>query len=100
MSERTKGAVQKTAPARKDSRLRSPEQRGVRSVGRIDKLFIGQSHGLIRLADMRQVFFHRSDVRDGTSFNALSAGDSVQFELLEDRVSGPRAVRVELRRRR
>jgi cold shock CspA family protein len=58
-------------------------------------LFIGQGHGFIRLPDGRAVFFHRSDLRDGTSFNAFAVGDTVRFELLEDRVSGPRAVYVE-----
>jgi cold shock CspA family protein len=44
------------------------------------------------------VFFHRSDLLEGTAFNALAIGDRVTFELLEDRVSGPRALRVERRR--
>jgi cold shock CspA family protein len=61
-------------------------------------LFVGQAHGFIRLASGREVFFHRSDVQDGTSFNAFAVGDCVAFELLEDRVSGPRALRVERRR--
>ena len=49
-------------------------------------LFIGQGHGFIRLASHRNVFFHRSDVRDGTSFSDLAEGQSVRFELLEDEV--------------
>jgi cold shock CspA family protein len=60
-------------------------------------LFVGQGHGFIRLTDDRQVFFHRSDVREGTSFNEFAVGDAVTFELFEDRVSGPRALRVERR---
>jgi cold shock CspA family protein len=55
---------------------------------------MGQSHGFLRGADRREVFFHRSDVEEGTSFNDLAAGDPVEFELLEDAVSGARATRV------
>jgi cold shock CspA family protein len=63
-------------------------------------LFIGQGHGFIRLANDREVFFHRSDVQEGTSFNDFAVGDTVRFDLLEDNVSGPRAVRVMRRSRR
>ena len=62
-------------------------------------LFVGQGHGFIR-ANGRDVFFHRSDVREGTSFNDLTVGDPVSFELLDDHVSGPRGLRVERRRPR
>jgi cold shock CspA family protein len=73
---------------------RPPERHGVASRGRIVKLFTGQSHGFIRIRDGREVFFHRGDVEEGTSFNDLAVGDAVAFELLEDAVSGARAVRV------
>jgi cold shock CspA family protein len=63
-------------------------------------LFIGQGHGFIRLANDREVFFHRSDVRDGVSFNDFAVGDTVGFDLLEDTVSGPRAVQAARRPRR
>jgi cold shock CspA family protein len=96
--KRTRDAVRKTAPARKFAGVRPPELRGKRSTGRIVTLFVGQGHGFIRLADARDVFFHRSDVREGTSFNDFATGDTVKFELLEDDVSGPRAVRVERQR--
>jgi cold shock CspA family protein len=59
---------------------------------------VGQGHGFVRLATGREVFFHRSDLQDGTSFNALAVGDRVTFELLEDEISGPRALRLDLRR--
>jgi len=62
-------------------------------------LLVGQGHGFIRLANHREVFFHRSDVREGTSFNDFAVGDAVQFELFDDAVSGPRALEVERRRR-
>lgn len=91
----TRGADRKTAPARNLTAHRPADSRGVPSVGRIATLYIGQSYGIIRLASRRDVFFHRSDLRDGVSFNQFAVGDTVTFELLEDRVSGPRAVRVE-----
>ena len=73
---------------------RPPGTRGVGALGRIVKLFVGQSYGFIRVADDREIFFHRSDVRHGMSFNDFVVGDVVVFELLEDAVSGARALRV------
>ena len=86
-------------PARPPS-VRPAEHRGTPSSGRIVTLLIGQSHGFIRLVGDREIFFHRSDVLEGTSFNDLEVGDTVRFELFEDAVSGPRALRVERRRPR
>jgi cold shock CspA family protein len=63
-------------------------------------LFIGQGHGFIRLTNARDVFFHRSDLREGTSFNDFTVGDAVTFEVFEDEVSGPRALQVARRRPR
>jgi cold shock CspA family protein len=53
----------------------------------------GQNHGFIKDENGREVFFHRSDFTEGV-FNRLVIGDEVMFELIEDRLSGPRAVRV------
>ena len=78
--------------------MRPAERCGAASVGRIVKLLIGHSHGFIRLADGREVYFHRSDIEDGTALNDFTLGDAVIFELLEDTVSGARALRVERRR--
>lgn len=97
--ERTRRAVGKT-PAHKLAGGRPPERRGVPRTGRIVTLLIGQGHGFIRLANDREVFFHRSDVLEGVSFNDFAVGDAVQFDLLEDDVSGPRAVQVVRRSRR
>jgi len=85
------------APA---ARLAGPvpaPQRGVVSNGRISKLFVGQGYGFIRLTDGREVFFHRTDVREGASINEFAVGDRVTFELLEDAVSGARALLVRRR---
>jgi cold shock CspA family protein len=76
-----------------------PERRGAVAHGRIVALLVGQSHGFIRLSDRREIYFHRSDLDEGTSFNDFAVGDAVTFELLEDAVSGARALRVKRRRR-
>jgi cold shock CspA family protein len=70
-----------------------PEERGRRMTGRIARMMYGQSYGLIRVSDGREVFFHRKDAPDAL-FNALEVKDSVVFELIEDAIAGPRAVRV------
>jgi len=75
-------------------------QQGQKAHGRIARLLIGQSHGYIRVTNDREIFFHRSDVREGSLFNELVVGDQVSFELLDDKISGARALRVERRRPR
>ena len=87
------------APGRTTGPARPVEQRGAVSTGCIVKLLVGQSHGFIRLADSREIYFHRSDLQEGTSFNDFAIGDAVIFELLEDAVSGARALGVKRRRR-
>ena len=62
--------------------------------GRIAKLFVGNGHGFIRLADKREVYFHRADIAEGLSIHDFAVGDSVAFELFEDAVSGARCLRV------
>ncbi len=67
---------------------------GRRSRGRIARLAVGQSHGFIRLRDGQQVYFHRADLRENTAFNGLRVGDRVDCEVIDDAVSGARAVDV------
>jgi cold shock CspA family protein len=98
--ERTRGTIGKATPARRLAGDRPPERQGIPSTGRIVTLFVGQGHGFIRLANDREAFFHRSDLREGVSFNDLAVGDTVRFDLLEDDVSGPRAIQVARRPRR
>lgn len=69
------------------------EERGEKTAGQIVRMLYGQSYGLIRIADRRMVFFHRKDAKAGL-FNNLDIGDRVAFELIEDPLTGPRAVRV------
>jgi len=85
---------------RKAAVVRPTERRGTPSSGRIVTLMLGQGHGFIRLTNDRKVFFHRSDLKEGTSFADLAVGHRVTFELLEDAISGPRALRVERRKPR
>jgi cold shock CspA family protein len=94
VSEYFYGVARRAAPRRKPAVSGPPERRGVSASGMIVRLLVGHGHGFIRLTDDREVFFHRSDVRDGTSFNDFVVGDAVTFELLEDPVSGARALRV------
>lgn len=76
------------------SKLTRTVPRGTPTDGRVAKLLVGQGHGFIRLVNDREVFFHRGDLADGTSFNSLQVGDPVRFELFEDAVSGDRALRI------
>jgi hypothetical protein len=99
VAQPSRRAGRKAAPGRTAGPARPAEQRGAASTGRIVKLLIGQSHGFIRLADSREIYFHRSDLEEGTSFNDFTIGEVVSFELLEDAVSGARALRVRQRRR-
>jgi hypothetical protein len=76
------------------------ERKGVPDTGRIVKLFVGQGHGIIRLADDREIYFHRADMKEGTSINDVSVGDVVSFDRLDDRISGARALHVVRRKPR
>jgi cold shock CspA family protein len=67
--------------------------------GRILSILVGRGDGFIRLCDERKIYFHRADLQEGTSFRDLQVGDAVQFELIEDAVSGARALRVMQRKR-
>jgi cold shock CspA family protein len=72
--------------------------RGTPLWGRIAKLSVGQGHGYIHASDHREVFFHRADLVKGESINNFAVGHAVTFDLLEDTVSGPRALNVARRR--
>jgi cold shock CspA family protein len=92
------GALRKPVPTLRFVGERPLERRGTVSHGRIVKLLVGQGHGFIRVDDGREVFFHRADLREGTSINDFAVGHTVTFDLLEDPVSGARAARVRRRR--
>lgn len=86
-------------PTRSGKPSRPTDPRGKPATGRIAKILFGQGYGFIRLRDDREVYFHRSDSQDGTAFNDLQVGDVVTCELLEDAVSGARALRVTLQQK-
>jgi len=90
-----------------DSRTRAskspqptPERRGVPDSGKIVKLFVGQGYGIIRVSNGGEIYFHRADIHEGTSINDFAVGDAVEFERLDDRISGARALGVAKRRPR
>ena len=88
------GATRKNA-AKGTTRPAQPHDlHGKPVTGRIASIQIGQGHGYIRLPDERAVYFHRADLGTGTALYDLKVGDRVVFELLEDKVSGARALRV------
>jgi cold shock CspA family protein len=82
-----------TAAGTSGARGNKPAGRGKYMTGRVVQIFYGQGHGFIRARDRRQLFFHRSDVL-AAGFNALAVGNGVAFELIEDKLAGPRAVNV------
>ena len=61
--------------------------------GRVSQLWRGRFCGVIRTSDGRNVFFHGRDLESGR-YNDVEIGWRVSFELIDDRVSGPRAGRV------
>jgi hypothetical protein len=94
------GRMQKRASPKRSVKVTRPsELRGAPDTGRIVKMFFGQGYGVIRLADRREVYFHRADVQEGTSINDFEVGDYVSFERFDDRISGSRALGVAKRRR-
>jgi hypothetical protein len=72
---------------------------GTPATGRVAQLRVGQCDGFIKLNNSREVYFHRADLRDDTPFNTLQVGDVLKFDLIEDSVSGARALRVTRRTR-
>ena len=81
-----------TRVSSKMARPASP--RGMLTAGRIVRLLVGQGHGFVRQRGGREVYFHRADLQEGVSFNDFRVGDDVAFELFEDAISGPRALRM------
>lgn len=92
-SESRRSAVKQPASPVRFAAARPADPRGAVSAGQIVKLFVGQGYGYIKRRDGREVYFHRADVVEG-SINDLAVGDPVKFELLEDRLSGARALFV------
>ena len=98
-AESSSDATRKGRPKRPATPSRPDDARGKPGTGRIVNILTGQGHGFIRVSDAREVYFHRADLEEGTAFNDLRVGDAVKFELLEDAVSGARALRVARQKR-
>ena len=69
------------------------QKHGSAMTGRITELSPGRLCGAIRASNAQQVFFHGRDL-EGAKYNDLKIGGLVSFELIDDRISGPRAARV------
>jgi cold shock CspA family protein len=69
------------------------DPRGRATTGTVVTITRGRGDGYIRESRAELLYFHRGDAVGGT-FNDLNIGDAVTFEVIEDTVSGPRAVRV------
>jgi cold shock CspA family protein len=98
VSAEQKSGQLRRGPRKRAQRVTPPaERRGVPASGRIVALTIGQGTGFIQTGEYGRVFFHRSDLEEGTSINDFETGAVVDFDLVEDPVSGARAVRVRAR---
>jgi cold shock CspA family protein len=97
VSEYFYGVPRRTLPVDRRVGTPVPERPGAKVLGHVTRLRVGQGFGFIRLRDGREIYFHRADVQQAT-FNSLRVGDAVRFELLDDRISGPRALQVDRQR--
>jgi cold shock CspA family protein len=70
-------------------------KRGRAMKGQIAQLSHGRFCGVIRASEGQNVFFHGRDL-EGAQYNDVEIGRFVSFELIDDRVSGPRAARIRL----
>lgn len=82
------------APRRAAKPPRTFDRAGSPATGRIVRILIGQGYGFIRQASGGEVYFHRADMPDRSKLSDLRIGDRVVFELVDDPVSGPRALGV------
>jgi cold shock CspA family protein len=64
-----------------------------RMTGKVTKIVRARACGFIRTTEGREVFFHASDL-EGATFAEVRESHKVRFELVDDRISGPRALRV------
>ena len=87
-------SCERNMPRRSGKLDRPSVPASIPSTGRIARLLVGQAYGFIRVRNGRAIFFHRADLRDATTFNTLQVGDLVAFELVDDQLSGARAIRV------
>jgi len=60
--------------------------------GRIGRLMRGRGYGFITTEDGKDIFFHRTALRD-LEFDSLKERQSLEFEV-EEGAKGPRAVNI------
>jgi CspA family cold shock protein len=63
------------------------------STGTVKKVVADRGFGFIAAEDGKEYFFHRSSLEETLSFDQLSGGERVEFEV-EPSPKGPRAVKV------
>ncbi|MDD4909547.1 MAG: cold shock domain-containing protein [Candidatus Omnitrophica bacterium] len=63
--------------------------------GKIKKVVRERGFGFISDTDGREVFFHQSGLMGGASFDSLSEGQAVDFEV-ENSPKGPRAINIQI----
>ena len=68
-------------------------------IGCITQVVRSRACGFIRAENGQHVFFHARDLHH-TTFDDLQEHQSVQFSFVADEISGPRAIHVEVDRRR
>lgn len=91
-------AAEREVDSYHQSRKRFVKEPGPRPMGTIARVFRTKGYGFIQTDSDRQVYFHR-DALDGLSFDEVSKGMPVAFEL-EEGQKGPQAARVFLVGRR
>jgi cold shock CspA family protein len=67
-------------------------------VGHVKSVQRGQGTGYIRDEAGREFFFHKGDVVN-KRFNDLEVGATVRFDVIEDAISGARAIQIKPERR-
>lgn len=65
------------------------------ATGTIKKVVSDRGFGFIAADDGREYFFHRDGLESSVSFDGLSGGEKVTFDI-ESSLKGPRAQRVRL----
>jgi cold shock protein len=91
-------AAEREVDSYHQSRKRFVKEPGPRPMGTIARVFRTKGYGFIQTESDRQIYFHR-DALDGLSFDEVSKGMPVAFEL-EEGQKEPQAARVFLAGRR
>ena len=63
--------------------------------GKVKRIIRERGFGFISAEDGREIFFHRSAL-EGTDFDALEEGNSVEFFNVERGPKGPQAINVRM----